>query len=71
MKETQSGLRTGFTTGACAAASAKAAALALSTGPVTVVKIKCPTGEEIEIPIKECEVTRSNISASQCCEEFR
>jgi len=56
VKETQSGLRTGFTTGACAAASAKAAALTLSTGPVNVVKIKCPNGEEIEIPIKECEV---------------
>jgi len=52
----QMGLRTGFTTGACAAAAAKAAALALSTSPVNSVKIGCSTGEEIEIPIKKCEV---------------
>jgi len=52
----QKTLRTGFTTGACAAAAAKAATLALSIGPVDAVKIKRPSGEEIEIPIKKCEV---------------
>jgi len=48
-------LRTGFTTGACAAAAAKAATLALSSGPVSAVRIKCPAGVEIEIPIAKCE----------------
>jgi cobalt-precorrin-5B (C1)-methyltransferase len=49
-------LRTGFTTGTCAAAAAKAATLALSIGPVNAVKINGPSGEEIGIPIKKCEV---------------
>ncbi|HXZ90881.1 MAG TPA: cobalt-precorrin-5B (C(1))-methyltransferase CbiD [Candidatus Dormibacteraeota bacterium] len=48
--------KTGFTTGACAAAAAKAATLAFSSGPVGAVMIKCPTGEKIEIPIEKCEV---------------
>ena len=55
----QIGLKTGFTTGACAAAAAKAAALTLSTGPVSAVVIKCPTGEQVEIPIARCEVINS------------
>jgi cobalt-precorrin-5B (C1)-methyltransferase len=55
----QIGLRTGFTTGACAAAAAKAATLALSSGPVTAVMIKCATGERIEIPIEKCELIDS------------
>ena len=49
-------MQTGFTTGACAAAAAKAATLTLSIGPVNAVKIKSPSGKEIEIPIKKCEV---------------
>lgn len=53
-------LRTGFTTGACAAAAAKAAALALCKSPINVVKIKCPSGQEIQIPVKECEVLNPN-----------
>ena len=56
----QEDLRIGFTTGACAAAAAKAATLVLTTGPVNSVKIKCPSGEEIEIPIKSCQVTNPN-----------
>jgi cobalt-precorrin-5B (C1)-methyltransferase len=52
----QIGLKTGYTTGACAAAAAKAATLALSTSPVNSVKIRSPSGKEIEIPIKTCEV---------------
>lgn len=53
-------MRTGFTTGACAAAAAKAAALALSVGPVSAVKVRCPAGGEMEIPIKKCEVMTPN-----------
>ena len=49
-------MRTGYTTGACAAAAAKAATLTLSSGPVGAVMIKCPTGEEIEIPVARCEM---------------
>jgi len=62
VQNTQSGLRTGVTTGACAAAAAKAAALALSRGAVQAVMIKCPTGEQIEIPIEKCEITGINSS---------
>ncbi len=57
MWKTQIDLRTGFTTGTCAAAAAKAATLALLNGRVNAVKVKCITGEEIEIPIEECEAT--------------
>jgi cobalt-precorrin-5B (C1)-methyltransferase len=53
-------MQIGFTTGACAAAAAKAATLTLSIGPVNVVKIKRPSGEEIEIPIKTCELIAPN-----------
>jgi cobalt-precorrin-5B (C1)-methyltransferase len=56
VQKTQSGLRTGVTTGACAAAAAKAATLTLRGGAVRAVMIKCPTGEQIEIPIEKCEV---------------
>jgi len=52
----QIGPKNGFTTGACAAAAAKAAAIMLSTGPVSAVAIKCPTGEQVEIPIAKCDV---------------
>jgi cobalt-precorrin-5B (C1)-methyltransferase len=54
------GLRTGFTTGACAAAAAKAAALALCKGSVNVVEIKSPSGQEMQIRVKECEVLNPN-----------
>jgi cobalt-precorrin-5B (C1)-methyltransferase len=52
----------GFTTGACAAAAAKAATLALSNGPVNRVKIKRPSGEEMEIPVEKCEVIAPGIA---------
>ena len=53
-------LRTGWTTGACAAAAAKAAACALATGePQARVDIKLPKkGEErrVEFEVERCEV---------------
>ena len=56
MPKTKSELRTGFTTGACAAAAAKAATLALTSGVVTEVTLRASTGEQIKIPIEKCEV---------------
>jgi len=53
-------LRTGWTTGACAAAAAKAAATALTSGePQELVSIKLPKkGEErrVEFAVERCEV---------------
>jgi cobalt-precorrin-5B (C1)-methyltransferase len=47
-----SGLRTGYSTGACAAGAAKAAALALSgTGEVTAVDIPFPDGTRHQFPV--------------------
>ena len=52
------GMRTGYTTGSCAAAAAKAATQALLTGnPVREVTIRLPIGEEATFPIFRCEWT--------------
>ncbi len=50
-------LRTGFTTGACAAAAARAAARALLTGaPVAAIAIVLPNGREARFEISRCEL---------------
>ena len=52
------GLRTGYTTGSCAAAAAKAATLALLTGrPVTEVTIHLPAGRDATFPVHRCQWT--------------
>ena len=58
----EGGLRTGITTGTCAAAAAKAATLALTSGRVDTVMIKCPTGERVEVPIEKCEITGPDVA---------
>lgn len=51
------GLRSGYTTGACAAAAAKAAALALtSRQPVAEVAIRLPIGREVTFAVHRCEL---------------
>jgi cobalt-precorrin-5B (C1)-methyltransferase len=50
-------MRTGFTTGACAAAAAAAATRALlSRAPVTVSTIALPAGFDATFPIARCEI---------------
>lgn len=49
-------LRTGYTTGSCAAAAAKAATLALLTGsPVSEVSIHLPVGRDVAFSVHRCE----------------
>ena len=49
-------LRTGYTTGSCAAAAAKAATQALLTGrPVAEVTIHLPVGRDATFPVNRCE----------------
>jgi cobalt-precorrin-5B (C1)-methyltransferase len=51
-------LRTGWTTGTCAAAAAKAAAIALGTGEVQrTVEIGLPSGQRVSFPVEACSVT--------------
>jgi cobalt-precorrin-5B (C1)-methyltransferase len=48
-------LRTGWTTGTCAAAAAKAAATALRTGQVQrTVEIALPSGRRVRFPVESC-----------------
>jgi cobalt-precorrin-5B (C1)-methyltransferase len=48
-------LRTGWTTGTCAAAAAKAAATALRTGQVQqAVEIALPSGRRVRFPVESC-----------------
>jgi len=48
-------LRTGWTTGTCAAAAAKAAATALRTGEVQrTVEIALPSGQRVRFPVDSC-----------------
>ena len=48
-------LRTGWTTGTCAAAAAKAAATALRTGEVQrTVEIPLPSGQRVRFPVDSC-----------------
>ena len=50
------GMRTGYTTGACAASSAKAAVTALLTGnPVDQITIHLPMGRDVEFTMNRCE----------------
>ena len=54
-------MRTGYTTGACAAAAAKAATLALLTGElVREVTIRLPIGEDATFQIHRCEMNRKD-----------
>ena len=50
-------LRTGWTTGTCAAAAAKAAATALVTREVqTAVEIGLPSGRRVAFPVRSCRI---------------
>jgi cobalt-precorrin-5B (C1)-methyltransferase len=50
-------LRTGWTTGTCAAAAAKAAATALRTGETQAsVEIPLPSGQRVRFPVESCVV---------------
>ncbi|MBC8280920.1 MAG: cobalt-precorrin-5B (C(1))-methyltransferase, partial [Chloroflexi bacterium] len=52
------GMRTGYTTGACATAATKAAVTALLTGnPVDKITIHLPMGEDVEFTLNRCEWT--------------
>lgn len=55
------GMRTGYTTGACAAAAAKAATLALLTGePQRESTIRLPMGRDAAFTLKRCELTAAD-----------
>ena len=62
-------MRTGYTTGACAAAAAKAATIALLSGkPVDEVTIRLPIGKDATFQIHRCEIDGGdNTSASALC----
>ena len=62
------GMRTGYTTGACAAAAAKAATLALLTGePVSEITIRLPIGQDATFQIERCEIDgRDAVSGATC-----
>ncbi len=58
-------LRTGFTTGACAAAAAKAAARALRTGaPLTEIETTLPNRQRVTFALKRCEILGQQATAS-------
>ena len=61
-------MRTGYTTGACAAAAAKAATIALLTGePVSDVTIRLPIGQDATFQIERCEIDgRDAVSSATC-----
>ena len=62
------GMRTGYTTGACAAAAAKAATVALLTGePVSEVTIRLPIGEDATFQIHRCEIDKSASAPTATC----
>ena len=51
-------LRTGWTTGTCAAAAAKAAVTALTTGEIQkTVEIGLPSGQRVRFPVDKCTLT--------------
>lgn len=51
------GMRTGYTTGSCAAAAAKAATLTLLTGdPVEQVTIHLPVGKDVTFGLHQCQI---------------
>jgi cobalt-precorrin-5B (C1)-methyltransferase len=54
-------LRTGWTTGTCAAAAAKAATTALHTGEICeTVEIGLPSGQRVRFPVDTCTLTPQN-----------
>ena len=62
------GMRTGYTTGACAAAAAKAATLALLSGePVREVTIRLPIGKDATFQIHRCEIDSRAPRPSAIC----
>lgn len=50
-------LRTGYTTGTCATAGAKAALMLLNNIQSSVVPVRLPRGDYIDIPIESCSLT--------------
>src|SRR3990167_7059366 len=57
-------LRTGFTTGACAAAATKAATLAMLAGkPVSSVEITLPIGKKVTFAVVRCDVRGGSAEA--------
>ncbi len=61
-------MRTGYTTGACAAAAAKAATLALLTGePQCEVTIRLPIGKDATFQIERCEIDKNGSVSSVTC----
>jgi cobalt-precorrin-5B (C1)-methyltransferase len=57
-------LRTGWTTGTCAAAAAKAAAAALKTGQIQLtVEIGLPSGQRVRFPVDECTLSETGTQA--------
>ena len=57
-------LRTGWTTGACAAAAAKAAVTALATGEAQrSVEIGLPSGQRVRFPVDDCRVSPPDAEA--------
>ena len=53
MTRLRSSLRTGYTTGTCAAAAAKGAALVLAGKPATAIEVSLPGNETARIPVHE------------------
>ena len=61
-------MRTGYTTGACAAAAAKAATHALLTGdPIREVTIRLPIGKDAIFQLNRCEIDRNGAASSATC----
>jgi cobalt-precorrin-5B (C1)-methyltransferase len=58
-------LRTGWTTGTCAAAAAKAAAAALATGTrQETVEVALPDGQRVSFPVDTCSITKTSTKTS-------
>jgi len=58
-------LRTGWTTGTCAAAAAKAAIATLHTGDIQdTVEIGLPGGRRVRFPVAECTLTQGPMTAT-------
>ena len=58
-------LRTGYTTGACAAAAAKAATAALLKGKkISRIESTLPNGQNVIFPVKKCEITENRAVCS-------
>jgi cobalt-precorrin-5B (C1)-methyltransferase len=62
-------LRTGWTTGTCAAAAAKAAATALVTRqPQAIVQIGLPSGRRVSFPVESCRLSPGDDVASDAAQ---